>query len=222
LSEEEQLSFDPFDRLEYAPAFCPVEFFTLTATLHYTKQAPTLRTLRRFLLSDTSDLLGDEKFADVALAWNEEGIHAALFVQKPIERVEFPNFDKGDALELFFDTRNLKTAYCATRFCHHFLFFPEGEKPAREITHFRTEDTHPLCDPSELILETKQERKAYSMQIFIPASCLHGFDPKSGNSLGFTYCIHRPAAPPQHFSVSSQHFSIDQSPRLWATLVLEE
>ena len=214
------MSFDPVDRLEYAPAFFPVEFFAISSEIHFTKERPTLRKMRRFLLEDTSSLLGEEKFADVSLAWNEEGIYAALFVHKPIERMEASAFEKGDALELFFDTRDLKTAYCATRFCHHFLFLPEGERGAREITHFRTEDMHTLCDPSDLLLEIKSERKAYSMQIFIPTHCLHGLDPKNNSRIGFTYCIHRSGASPQHFSVSSKHFSIEQSPRLWASLIL--
>jgi len=217
------MSYDPFDRLQYAPPFYPLEFFALSSVVHFAKETPTLRSMRRsFLLDETQELLGEEKFAQVALAYSDEGIYAAVFVDKPVERVEWTSFARGDAVELFFDTRDVKTALCATRFCHHFLFLPQEENPARELTHFRTEDTHPLCDPLDLSVETKKEKKAYTMQIFIPAQCLHGYDPIPGSRIGFTYRIHRAGGRPQHYAAASSHFMIEQSPRLWATLFLEK
>jgi hypothetical protein len=211
------------ETFEQVPPLLPLEFFSLHGTVRSVKGAPGHRGLSSaYRLPDTSELLAEERFAEVALGWNEEGIYVDAWVDKPIEEVAFPHFSKGDALELFFDTRDLKTAGFATRFCHHFLFLPQPfqEIQAQEMTHFRTEDTHPLCDPNDLKVSAASTKRAYSLHLFIPAHCLHGYDPHNCPRLGFTYRIHRYAGPAQHFALSSEHFALEQTPRLWASLAL--
>lgn len=206
--------------LEELPPLVPLEFFTLDANLRYSKTPPTSKSmLRSFLLPDTSEWLPEERFADVALAWNESGIYVVVSVNKPFEEASYPHFSDGDAVELFFDTRDLKTAGFATKFCHQFVFLPEPVQgiSAQEITHFRTEDTHPLCDSSDLQITAEIRKKDYELQLFIPAHCLHGYDPSSFERIGFTYRIHRYKGTPQHFALSSEHFSAAQHPRLWAS-----
>lgn len=206
--------------LEELPPLNPLEFFTLEGELKYSKTAPSSKIMRRsFVLPDTSEWLAEERFAEVALAWSESGIFIDVFVNKPFEEAAYPRFSEGDAVELFFDTRDLKTASFATRFSHQFVFLPEAVQgiSAQEISHFRTEDIHPLCDSSDLQVTTATSKNDYEMQIFIPAHCLHGFDPASFERIGFTYRIHRYRGSPQHFALSSQHFSIEQHPRLWAS-----
>lgn len=208
------------ENLEQCPALAPLEFFALEGELHYSKSPPSSKLMRRsFLLSDTSEWLGEIHFADVAIAWNEGGVFVDVFVEKPFEEASYPRFAEGDAIELFFDTRDLKTAGFSTRFCHQFVFLPQAVQgiQAQEITHFRTEDTHPLCDAADLQVAAEIGKKDYALQIFIPAQCLHGFDPLSFERMGFTYRIHRFKGPPQHFALSSQHFSLEQHPRLWAS-----
>jgi hypothetical protein len=215
-----------FEFFEQIPVLFPAEFFSLSCSIEHSKFSaaqPTSRMMRKsYLLPDTSELFGEEKFSDVALCWDQEGICLEAYVDKPFEEAYYPFFSKGDALEFFFDTRDLKTAGFATRFCHHFVILPQSvqEIQAIEITHFRTEDTHPLCDPKDLFVHTTFEKNAYAVRVLIPAHCLHGYDPKSCDKMGFTYRIHRPLGRPQHFSASSDHFSLEQSPRLWATLNL--
>lgn len=212
------------ETLEELPPIAPLEFFALEGQLRYAKEPPSSKQMRKsHVLTDTTEWHNEERFAEVALAWNEAGIFVALFADKPFEEAFYPRFDEGDALELFFDTRDLKTAGFATKFCHHFVFLPTPVQgiSAQEISHFRTEDTHPLCDSSELQLTAELGKKEYSMQIFIPAHCLHGFDPSSFERIGFTYRIHRFKGAPQHFALSSQHFSVEQHPRLWASFKFE-
>jgi hypothetical protein len=211
------------ETLEAYPPLAPLEFFSLEGRILYSKSAPSSKLMKRsFLLPDTSEWLAEERFADVALAWNEEGIFVDVFVEQAFEEAAYPRYFEGDAVELFFDTRDLKTAGFATRFCHQFVFLPQPVQgiQAQEITHFRTEDTHPLCDAAELQVNTEIESKKYAMQIFIPASCLHGYDPATFDRIGMTYRIHRFKGSPQHFALSSQHFSLEQHPRLWASFKL--
>lgn len=208
------------ERLEECPALLPLEFFAMEGELRYSKTPPSAKLMRRsFMLPDTSEWLAEERFAEVAMAWNEEGVFVDVFVDKPFEEAIYPRFSEGDAVELFFDTRDLKTAGFATRFCHQFVFLPQAVQgiQAQEVTHFRTEDTHPLCDAAELQVKAEIGKKNYEVYIFIPAQCLHGFDPHSFERMGITYRIHRFKGQPQNFALSSQHFSLEQHPRLWAS-----
>jgi hypothetical protein len=211
------MSLEVFEQL---PPLAPLDFFALEGELKYTGAPPSSKEMRRkFLLPDTTPFLAEVRFADVALAWSELGIYAHIFVDQPFEEACYPRFDEGDAVELFFDTRDLKNAGFATRFCHRFLFLPQPVQgiSAQEMTHFRTEDTHPCCDPADLQITSEIGTKEYSLQIFIPSHALHSYDPASFDKIGFTYKIHRAKGLPQHFALSSQHFSIEQHPRLWAS-----
>jgi hypothetical protein len=207
--------------LEKLPALPPIEFFSLEGELRYSQPSPSSKLMRRnFMLLNASEWLGEEHFADMAAAWNESGLFFTVFVNKPFEESFYPRFTDGDAVEFFLDTRDLKTAGFATRFCHHFLFLPQAIQgiQTQELTHFRTEDTHPLCDAADLQISAEFSKNSYELKIFIPAHCLHGYDPSSFERIGFTYRIHRFKGPPQHYSLSSQHFTLEQHPRLWSTL----
>jgi hypothetical protein len=209
--------------LEGLPALVPLEFFSIEGELHFSKSPPSSKLMRRrFMLPDTSEWLAEEHFADVAAAWNESGLFVDLFVNKPFEEAFYPRFSEGDAIELFVDTRDLKTAGFANRFCHHFLFLPQSVQgiQAQELTHFRTEETHPHCDPADLQTSVEFGKNGYTLQLQVPAPCLHGYDPSSFDRIGFTYRIHRYKGKPQHFSLSSQYFSLEQHPRFWATFKL--
>jgi hypothetical protein len=206
--------------LEKLPPLSPLEFFSLEGELKYCKTPPTLKAMQRsHLLADTSEWLTEEKFADVALAWNEGGLTISAFVERPFGEASYPRYEEGDSLELFFDTRDLKSAGFATKFCHQFVILPQAVQGiiAQEVTHFRTEDTHPLCDAADLQVTAEFDKKSYTLQVFIPAHCLYGYEPASFERIGFTYRVHRHKGAPQHFALSSQHFSLEQHPRLWAS-----
>ncbi len=214
------MSTRPFEEL---PALTPLDFFSVTAEVECAKEVPSLRTLMRsHRLPCMAELLNEARFADVSLSWSQEGISVGVVVEKPFEEASYPEFSQGDAVELFFDTRDLKSAGFLTRFCHHFLILPQEVQgiSALELTRFRTEDSHPLCDPSEIVTTTVFSDNSYELHIFLPAHCLHGYDPSQFDRLGFTYRIHRKGGAPQHFAVASSDFNIEQNPRLWGSLKL--
>lgn len=195
------------------PALLPLHFFGMTL------QAKEGKRLR---LPSTAELLGEDSFADVFFTWEKKGVLININVGKPFEEASYPDFAVGDSVELFLDTRDLKTAGFATKFCHRFLFLPKEVQgiQCQELSHFRTEDAHPLCDPSDLSCKTEFSKKAFSMEISLPAAVLHGYDPLSFARLGFTYKINAPGRDPQHFSVSSHFYKIEQNPSLWSTILL--
>jgi hypothetical protein len=211
------------DALEELSGLSPIDFFNLSLDVPYFSSSKTSKLFRKsHILPDTSELLGEESFAEIAMGWSEEGLFFEAFIKKPFDKVLYPEFRKGDSLELLIDTRDLKTAGFVTKFCHHFLILPkeiEGEV-SQEITHFRTEDAHVPCDASDIKVEASFDRKDYRLKIFLPSHCLHGYDPASFDRIGFTYRINRFEGEAQHFSVSSDEFVVEQNPSLWSSIKL--
>jgi hypothetical protein len=207
---------------EDLPSLSPVQFFGLSAECHFLSKGQ-LKPDRQYLLPSSSDLLGEESFVEIYVAWNFEKIKFLVESSVPFQEVNETDFRKGDSIEIFLDTRDLKSKGI-TRFCHHFVFFPalcQGYF-GREVTRFRNEDTHKLCHPEDLIVSTKVLSRGYVLEIEIPSQCLTGFDPIAFPRIGFTYRINRKAAPPQHFAVSSEEYNIEQHPSTWGTLKLIE
>lgn len=208
----------------------PVNFFQLSLECHRLpaegKKKGDLfklsdKTFDKYKLPSTSFLTGDYAFADIAMGWDPEGIEAYVKVDRPFVRACYPQVNSGDSVELFIDTRDIKTSGYNTRFCHHFFFFPEAleGRTAGELTRFRTEDAHELCDANDLKVKATIKKDNYSLQIFIPSACLQGYDPDQYSRLGFTYRINH-GGESQHFSVVSAEYQLEQQPSLWSSLKL--
>ncbi|MBS0629707.1 MAG: hypothetical protein JSS30_05720 [Verrucomicrobia bacterium] len=195
------------ENLDPISPILPIDFFNTQIDLHEVEKGELKK---KHLLPDFSDLLAEDHFADVSMGWEQKGLHFAIEVHYP--------FAEGDGVELFIDTRDLKTAGFVTRFCHHFLI--EGTT-AQEITTFRTDDKHELCNSSLIEVKGNFPKKNYSLHIFIPAECLHGYDPTSFDRLGFAYRINRDEGNRQHFSLSSDYFAIEKEPSLWSSLLFK-
>jgi hypothetical protein len=203
----------------------PVNFFQMQIECHHVESGfPKITGSKKgkFLLPDTTDLCNDFPFAEMGMGWNREGIELLADIGVPYRQIHYPDVVRGDSVELFFDTRDVKTAGFNTRFCHHFFFLPEEVEghQAGEITRFRTEDAHELCDSAELKVKAQLKHASYQLQIFIPAHCLFGYDPDQFDRLGFTYRVNRAGGPPQHFCVVTDDYQIDQQPALWSSVKL--
>ena len=210
----------PFENIE---SLLPMDFFSLEVECPYAKESAKSGLFRSLpFLPDLSQYLFEEKFSDVSICWNEEGLLIDVEISKPFENSSFPDYTDGDSVELFIDTRDIKQAGFATKFCHHFVVLPSkvSEIQVQEVTKFRSEDSHALCDPSLITVKTQYGKKQYHMSITIPATCLHGYDPYAFSRLGFTYQVNRYRGEPQHFCVSSRYFDIMQNPSMWSSLKL--
>jgi len=143
---------------EKFPPIAPIHFFRLKVDVKYGKEITRKLFGKGYQLPDTSAFLGEEHFADVALAWHEGGIEVQIQVHQKFEGSSYPKFEEGDAVELFIDTRDLKEAGFPTKFCHHFLILPQEVQGVRalELTRFRNEDSHPLCDPEAIRVDDFQ------------------------------------------------------------------
>lgn len=211
--------------MEELPAITPVNFFQLSFSCRRLQEKgsfPRITEVKKYLLPDAASLCGETAFASVAMGWHEEGLEFLFQINQPYLISYYPNISRGDAVELFLDTRNIKTSGYNTRFCHHFFFLPEAVDghQAGELTHFRTEDSHELCSSKELLVKSVLKKSSYTLHCFIPKHCLVGFDPAQFQQLGFAYRIHRSGDSPQHLSAVSSDFQIEQQPSLWSHLEL--
>ncbi|MCP5505215.1 MAG: hypothetical protein H7A41_08710 [Chlamydiales bacterium] len=188
----------------------PAAFFDVRVAI---PKADKKRSFRKGSLPDGSGLTGEGSLAKVALLWSPTGLFFEVDVKLAME--------EGDFLELFIDTRDLKNSNVITRFCHHFIFYPEEEE-GMEVTRFRGDDSHPLADPSLFSVKTTVKRSSYLFEIGIPKEVLYGYDPLEFKRLGFTYRFQKKSGEKQHFNLSSDFFHIEKHPALWASLILSE
>lgn len=204
------------------PGLTPINFFSIECDCYYAKQDSKKELGKKYRFPVLSSLTHEKPFAELAMGWSEDGIVVEVAVDKPYEQSFFPNVQQGDSVELFIDTRDVKTSGYNTRFCHHFFFLPqsfEGQQ-AGEMTHFRTEDTHELCDGSQLSVQATLKKNSYELKIFIPSHCLYGYDPDQFDRIGFSYRINRYKGSSQHFSASTREYQIEQQPSLWSSVRL--
>lgn len=204
----------------------PINFFQISADCFPLSDKPfpvlNAANAKKYRLPDTSALTAEYHFADISMGWCEAGIEIFAHIQQEFHRSSYPDPSQGDSLEVFIDTRDVKTSGFNTRFCHHFFFLPEPIEGVQsgEITRFRTEDAHELCDSSKLIVKSTLKKSGYILQIFIPTQCLHGYDVDQFDRLGFTYRVNRSQGSQQHFSVTTDDYQLEQQPSLWSSLKL--
>lgn len=214
-----------FDLSPLTPVNC-FEFQFRCSYIGLTDPFPRLSRKNRgvYTLPDLSPLCHEEPFAEGAIGWNEEGLELLFKVDHHCEQCAYPDITRGDSLELFIDTRDVKTSGYNTRHCHHFFFLPEAVEGHQkgEITRFRTEDRHELCDPSLLGLVVETVGAEYDLHVWIPKECLVGFDPEQFNRIGFAYRVNRYGDSPQHFCVSSEDYKLEEQPSLWSHCRLEK
>lgn len=201
----------------------PLDFFFLTINVLQLKEIPQRKTFaNQLMLPVFCELLGEQKFADVLLGWHASGLWIGLNIAAPLQQSIYPDYKKGDAIEIFIDTRDVKTAGYATKFCHHFVILPQKttSETMMEITHFRSDDKHELADSRDLVVQVNPQAKKYTLTAFIPAKCLHGYDPLSFQRMGFNYIIYRKAGGCQSFVASNDYANVAQTPSVWASLQL--
>jgi hypothetical protein len=212
----------PKELLENMDPLLPADFFSYRFSIPHAKDLENVSLKKMEEIPSLSNLLDEVAFGSISLAWSEEGIAGKLTVKKPFEGAFFPEYAKGDSLEVFIDTRDHKKSSFASRFCHHFVFLA-GEVngiQAEEVTRFRSEDSHPLCSSSDLKVLCKASGNSYELSFIIKESALHGYDPSQFPRIGFAYKINRVKGKPQHFPCSSTRFELFEHPSLWSSITL--
>lgn len=172
--------------------------------------------------------MDDQKnFAEVALAWNEQGLGVQVEVRG---KDELPHADasrarSSDGLTLWVDTRDARTSHRASRYCHQFHFLPTGGGPdhdepvmAQSKLNRALQDA-PLCSPRNVLFKSAIRKSGYLLEAFLPADVLNGFDPEQNPRLGFYYVVRDSELGEQVLSVGPE-FPYWEDPSVWSVLEL--
>lgn len=211
----------------------PHFLFRLAFACPYVKDMPKEDEDELFTLPETARIdsraaLGEgPRFAELKLAWNEQGLGLELRVkgkdQPPAGDANRPR--GSDGLFLWLDTRDTRNIHRASRFCHQFYFLPTGggrdqDEPAcGQLKIHRALQDAPLADHSALPFVMKRSKGGYRLQAFLPAAALFGFDPETSPRLGFFYSIRDLELGEQTLGLGPE-FPYWEDPSLWSTLEL--
>jgi hypothetical protein len=171
---------------------------------------------------------GQKDFADVRLAWNENGLAIQFDVrgkdQQPVGDESRPRL--SDGLSLWIDTRDSRTSHRASRFCHQFHFLPTGGGPDRDEPVFlqlkinRALADAPLATPSQVPMRVQTRAGGYRLTAFLPAAVLNGYDPEQSRHLGVFYVVRDAELGEQSLS-AAEGLPYAEDPTLWAVLELK-
>ncbi len=178
-------------------------------------------------LPDLSALDGRPSWASVRAGWNPGGLGITVLADGFAGKLPGPIApEKFADVHLWIDTRDTRDVSRATRFCHRFsasLFLSKDRKRlTQEIAQrpiARAVADAPLCSPEKISAQSEIDRSGWLLEVFLPASILHGFDPETNRRLGFAYHVSDFQREDQFLGVGRE-FPLGENPSLWATLEL--
>jgi hypothetical protein len=165
-------------------------------------------------------------FATMWMAWSPEALWFAVRVERTRPPQVMPNRPAaGDCIELYIDTRDVRSAHRAGRYCHKFIMAPVGRSGRAQKPFFdhvdvaRATASPPKVLPEQVELAAVVDREFYSMEIRIPAEALFGYDIETNRRLGFAYVVHDIERPMQVWPHESE-LPLWVDPGLWAVVEL--
>jgi hypothetical protein len=195
-------------------------------------------------LPDFSELDGSQPFGQVRVAWNARGLGISVTLTgksiRPSGSRETPT--ESDGLQVWIDTRNTQSIHRAGRFCHHFCLLPAEMGPgessrlaprvaplaeraddngpiALQLPIARAREETPLAKSDDITIAVEHLPDGYTLEAWLPAEILNGFDPEASPQLGFYYYL-RDAELGEQFLTVGRDFPFAHDPSLWSTLEL--
>jgi hypothetical protein len=178
-------------------------------------------------LPDLSSLEGRAPWASVRVAWNPFGLGIAILAQRQGTKTPLADRPEGFAdVNLWIDMRDTRNVSRATRFCHrfaaHLTLRRDGQGLDAEVAQrpiARAVADAPIASSAILSSRTELTRSSWTLELFLPAAALHGFDPETNRRLGFAYQVSDHEREDQFLGVG-RDFPLGENPSLWATLEL--
>ncbi len=175
------------------------------------------------------DLMGVEdetQFANLFASWDDSGLYFGFEIsRKTTYKIKPKEPKKGDCLELWIDTRDLKDSHRANRYCHRFYFLPggrgsDGKKPIGRQTHIDgAREQSPPCPEDAIEIGLRRLKRSCQMEIKIPAAGLNGFQPREFRRIGFNYILHDTEKGRQSWTCNGDE-DRSNDPSTWGTLEL--
>jgi hypothetical protein len=178
-----------------------------------------------FLLPDLAAIDGTPGFATVRMAWDEKGLYFALEVPARRGVSLDPKRPYKEAFLVWIDTRDVRDAPRAGRFCHQFVAVPGPAAGRKAVAAWqepirRAREQAPICRPEQLATASIVRPDGYSLEIAIPAAALNGYDPSESPRLGMTYMVTSSThGKPQLWNVPP-HLPFAHDPSTWAVIEL--
>ncbi len=205
-------------------------FFEFQVPCSYLKPLEGLAPARlpaAFQLPDLQQLEGSPAWAEVRAAWNELGIAFTVRVvgKKRSLWCRAARAQDSDGFHVWLNTRPAAKLRRANRYCHHFVFLPtDGIGPvvnpvARFLPIPAARETPNYVRPDKLAVRSEISPEGYTLDIFIAAEALTGFDPQEVPQLGFNYAVIDRELGLQTFGVGPP-LPYNEDPSLWPILEL--
>jgi hypothetical protein len=180
-----------------------------------------------YRLVSLAELENETPVADVSAAWSEAGL---LFVVKVSGKKQpiwcrATRAEDSDALQVWIDTRDVHNVHRASRFCHRFIFLPSGggkklaEPFGQSLPINRAREPARPVAAGVLQAASRIRPDGYTLECFVPAEAMIGFEPAEHPRIGFTYSLTDRELGQQTFSIGPP-MPFDEDPSLWATLEL--
>lgn len=215
------------------PAIPARSFFAFAFQCRYFTSPPVIDGVLKewgdgFCVPDLMGMEGGKPFGEVSMGWDREGLYFGVRVEgKGRFHADPVKPSAGDCLHLWIDTRDVREARRASRYCHHLYFLPEGgdtrgsgpvagqERISLARDHARTVDLSRVKVASRV----ERRQKRYTMEIALPAKVLTGYDPSVCSRIGFTYLLQDVALGVQSWSAGPD-LPVAYDPSLWGTAEL--
>jgi hypothetical protein len=129
-------------------------------------------------------------------------------------------------MQLWIDTRCTQNVHRASRFCHYFCLLPAGGGDGGDAIGIqlpvpRAREDAPLCDPTEIQIASRARTDGYSLEAWLSASILNGYDPAAQPRLGISIAVLDLELGLQTLSVG-EDFPYASDPSLWSILLLSD
>jgi hypothetical protein len=207
--------------------------FRLAYPCRYCQDLPRLDDKRLLALSadyriDNFAAMDEQRnFADVCLAWNEQGLALQMEVRG---KDKLPQGDAArprgsDGVTLWLDTRDARAGHRASRTCHQFHFLATGGGPEHDEPAFvqsninRALEDAPRAPAGSILFRVHSRPHGYLLEAFLPVVALNGYDPEQHPRLGFFYSVRDDELGEQLLTVGPE-FPFWEDPSLWSVLEL--
>ena len=176
---------------------------------------------------DEPFLEGKKPWSEVRLGWNSDGLILNLVVRNKSQDpwCRESRIEDSDGIAIWLNTRCSSLIHRGSRFCHEFRFLPFGEGPqmkqpiARQCEIKRAKENAKVASGFPPQVRSRASGKGYTLQAFIPAKAISGFDPEEHPRLGFHFVVSDRELGSRAMTLG-HGFPTDADPSLWSGLDL--
>jgi hypothetical protein len=170
---------------------------------------------------------GQRPFAEVRLAWSEDGLALQVEVRGKEQalRGDAGRPRQSDGVSLWLDTRDSRSSHRASRFCHQLHFLPTGggleqdEAVVVQSKIHRALADAPFAEPGQILLRVLRRAGGYRLMAWMPATALSGYDPEQSPRLGVFWVVQDGELGTQA-SGPTEALPYAEDPTLWGMLDL--